>query len=54
MLGWFNQKPIQQLLGIPKNKTIGLLVALGYPDHDKIPKRKRKDKSEVIRFNKYR
>jgi len=53
MLGWFNQKPIQQLLGIPKNKTIGLLVALGYPDHDKIPTRKRKEKSEVISFNRY-
>jgi len=53
MLGWFNEKPIQQLLGIPKNKTIGLLVTLGYPNYDKVPPKKRKDKSDVISFNKY-
>jgi nitroreductase len=54
MLGWFNQKPIQKLLGIPKNKTIGLLISLGYPDYEKIPEKKRKEKNEVIRFNGYR
>jgi nitroreductase len=53
MLGWFNQKPIQQLLGIPKNKTIGLVVALGYPDYEKAPTRKRKEKSVVMSFNGY-
>jgi nitroreductase len=53
MLGWFNQKPIQQLLNIPKNKTIGLLISMGYPDYEKIPARKRKEKSEITRFNKY-
>jgi len=53
MLGWFNEKPIKKLLGIPKNKTIGLLVAMGYPDHDKIPTRKRKEKSDVMSFNRY-
>lgn len=53
MLGWFNQKPIQQLLSIPKNKTIGLLISLGYPDYEKTPLKKRKDKKDVIRFNRY-
>ena len=53
MLGWFNEKPLKLLLGIPKNKTIGLVVTLGYPDYEKIPTKKRKDKSDVISFNRY-
>jgi nitroreductase len=53
MLGWFNEKPLKMLLGIPKNKTIGLVVPLGYPDYEKTPTKKRKEKSEVISFNKY-
>ena len=32
MIGWFNEKKVQQLLGIPKNKRIPLLITIGYPD----------------------
>ena len=54
MIGWFNQKRIQKLLNIPKNKTIGLLITLGYPPDDYALRRKsRKEKSEVIGYNKY-
>ncbi len=54
MIGWFNQKRIQKLLNIPKNKTIGLAITAGYPP-DGYPLRKkiRKEKSEVIGYNKY-
>ncbi len=34
MLGWYNEKPIQKLLGIPKNRRIGLLISLGYEPDD--------------------
>jgi nitroreductase len=53
MLGWYNEKPIKELLHIPKSKTIGLLITLGYPDYSTIPAKKRKPATEVIRFNKY-
>lgn len=54
MIGWFNQKRIQKLLNIPKNKTIGLLITLGYaPDDYALRKKIRKEKSEVIGHNKY-
>lgn len=54
MLGWFNQKPIQQLLGIPEKKDIGLILTLGYPPDDyKLRKKIRKEKSDVISYNRY-
>jgi nitroreductase len=31
MIGWFNEKKIQQLLHIPGKRKIGLLITLGYP-----------------------
>ncbi len=54
MIGWFDQKRIQKLLNIPKKKTIGLLITLGYaPDDYLLRKKSRKEKSEVISHNKY-
>jgi nitroreductase len=53
MLGWYNEKPIQKLLGIPEKNTIGLLISLGYPDYETIPTKKRKSLDEVLSFNKY-
>lgn len=54
ILGWFNQKRIQELLNIPKKKTIGLLITLGYaPDDYALRKKIRKEKSEIIGHNKY-
>ncbi|MEE8341788.1 MAG: nitroreductase family protein [Candidatus Neomarinimicrobiota bacterium] len=54
MIGWFNQTRIQKLLNIPMNKTIGLLITLGYPPADYVLRKKiRKEKSEIIGNNKY-
>ena len=54
ILGWFNQTKIQKLLNIPRNKTIGLLITLGYaPDDYVLRKKSRKERSEVIGYNKY-
>lgn len=54
MLGWFKEKKIQDLLEIPTNKRIGLLITLGYPHSDKIRKKKRKELKEIISFNQYK
>ena len=32
ILGWFDEKKIARLLGVPKGKRIPLLITLGYPD----------------------
>jgi nitroreductase len=54
MLGWFNEKSIRQLLGIPREKRIGLLITLGYPGEGyPLREKKRKGISEVVRRNAY-
>jgi nitroreductase len=54
MLGWFNEKPIKELLNIPKDKRIGLLITLGYaPEDYHVRKKIRKKPEETINFNSY-
>lgn len=53
MLGWFNEKIIKELLHIPKDRTIGLIISVGYPDADATPSKKRKPAEEVISYNRY-
>ena len=54
MVGWFNEKPIKHLLNIPKNKTIGLLITVGYPNYNKQLQKKRKAFSEIVSYNSYK
>ncbi len=55
MLGWFNEKPIKELLNIPKDKRIGLLITLGYAPEDYRQRLKvRKKEEEVISYNSYK
>ncbi|MGM0619685.1 MAG: nitroreductase family protein [Bacteroidota bacterium] len=54
MIGWFDEKKIQQLLNIPKKRKIGLLITLGYPPEDyKVRKKIRKPTDEICGFNSY-
>jgi nitroreductase len=54
MLGWFNEKPIKELLKVPKDKRIGLLITLGYaPDDYHLRKKIRKNPEETINYNSY-
>ena len=42
ILGWFNQKMIHDVLGLPKDKKIHLVIAIGYPINDNIREKNRK------------
>lgn len=54
MIGWFNEKPIKKLLSIPRSKSIGLLISLGYPEEGyKLREKSRKSRGEVISYNSY-
>lgn len=54
MIGWFNEAKIQELLHIPKNRKIGLVITLGYaPDDYKLRKKTRKSSEEMSGFNSY-
>lgn len=52
ILGWFDEKKIKELTGIPQKKRLMLIVALGYATK---PKRKkvRKEWDKVVSFDKY-
>jgi len=52
MIGWFNEKRVQQLLGIPKSKRIPLLITLGYPD-DSPRVKTRKTTDQICSRNRY-
>ena len=54
MLGWFDEKKVQELLQIPHNKRIGLLISLGYAaPGDPIRAKKRKTREEMGGYNRY-
>ena len=54
MLGWFNEKKIKQILNIPENKRIGLVITLGYEPEDYKQREKiRKPVDEMSSFNSY-
>jgi nitroreductase len=54
MIGWFNEKKIQQLLNVPGKRKIGLVITLGYPPKDyKERKKIRKPLDEICGFNSY-
>ena len=54
MIGWFDQKKIQQLLKIPEKRKVGLIITLGYPPEDyKMRNKIRKPVEEICGFNRY-
>ncbi len=54
MLGWFDERAIKSLLNVPDNKSIPLLITLGYtPEGYKHRKKIRKSMDKVVRYNSY-
>ncbi len=54
MIGWFEEDKIKKLLQIPTDKSIGLVISIGY-NADDYPQRTkiRKPIEEIVRYNKY-
>ena len=52
ILGWFDEREIKKLVGIPQNKRLLLDITIGYSLKPKKPK-VRKPKEKVISYNKY-
>jgi len=54
MIGWFNEKRIQELLNIPQKRKIGMVITLGYPPEDyKMRKKIRKTTNKIVAYNSY-
>jgi nitroreductase len=59
-IGWFNQKKLKALLGIPSGYKIACLVAMGYPAEKStsegiggIAPKSRKKLKEIVSYNKF-
>jgi nitroreductase len=54
MLGWYNEKKIKELLSIPRDRTVALVITLGYAEEGYPLRRKiRKQAEEMVSYNKY-
>ena len=54
MLGWFDEKQVKTLLKVPEEKSITLLITVGYtPENYKHRKKIRKSIDDVVKFNTY-
>ena len=54
ILGWFDEKRVKKVIGVPGIKQIPLLIALGYPaENFQTPEKKRQELSAIISYNRY-
>ena len=51
-LGWFNEKKVRKILGIPQRKKIDIIISMGYPDAGDGRERIRKSLDKIRRYNK--
>jgi hypothetical protein len=52
MLGWCNETKVQKILGIPKQKSVLLVILIGYTAQS-LREKKRKKKDEIVSYNQY-
>lgn len=54
MIGWFYEQEVKDLLGVPKDTSIALMISVGYPPEGyRTREKSRKSHEEIVRFNKY-
>lgn len=53
IMGWFRERRIKRLLGIPRGRRVGLLIAVGYPASPEARVKERKDLDGMRRYNGY-
>lgn len=53
MIGWFKEKGIKELLDIPKNREIHLVISLGYHENKESRKKVRKETNKIVSYNRY-
>lgn len=52
IIGWFDEKSVKKILGIPSSKRVDLMITLGYPAGESRDK-KRKPGEMTVSFNRY-
>lgn len=54
IIGWFKEREVQRLLGVPKSKRVLLVIALGYAQEPGTRPKVRKEPRDVWGYNGYR
>ena len=54
MLGWFDEAGVKELLVVPRQKRIHLIISLGYPSAGNRRAKKRKNLDQMRSYNRYR
>ncbi|MCK5533492.1 nitroreductase family protein [bacterium] len=49
-LGWFNEKEVKKVLGIPGRNKVDIIISMGYPQIAQLHNKKRKLLNEISRF----
>ena len=49
-IGWFNEKAIKNILELPKNAKVDIVLSLGYPEEDYIKAKKRKSLDDTREY----
>jgi nitroreductase len=53
-IGWFNEKAVKTILGVPKSKKVDILIALGYYDRKGLgTEHGREPMEKIASFNRY-
>jgi nitroreductase len=52
IIGWFDEKQVRSILGIPSSKRVDLIITLGY-SLSEYREKKRKPKEVTVSYNKY-
>lgn len=50
-LGWFNEKGVKKVLGLPRTARIDVIISMGYPESMNLRDKNRKSVDEVRRFH---
>lgn len=53
IIGWLNEEKLRELLKIPKNRRIRLVIAIGYAKSGQVRKKSRKPLEEILSFGQY-
>ena len=53
IMGWFDEKKIKELLNVPKNKRINIMMSLGYSSEEETREKIRKPMDKIVRYNSY-
>jgi len=49
-LGWFNEKAVKKVLGLPDNKKVDVIISMGYPENEEPREKIRKALDQIRRY----